>query len=57
MTIEVDNFGVLLIIFLLMVLANITANFVQTFLFILFKADKYEDVLAKKIAREVNQSQ
>jgi len=39
--------------FLIIVVAVLTVQYIQGFLFAVFKADKYEDVLAMKVAREV----
>ena len=47
-----DNFTYFYI-WLIVITAIIVVDFVRTLLFVTFRADKYEDVLAKKIAKEV----
>ena len=43
-------------IFLTMIAAIIVSNYMQGFIFAAFKAEKYEDTLAHKIAEEVKKS-
>ena len=42
--------------FLIVCAAILTTDYARGFIFSTFKADKYEDVLAKKIAKEVNRT-
>jgi len=39
--------------FILIVLAVLAAQYIQGILFVIFRANKYEDALAKKIAYEI----
>jgi len=36
--------------FLIVVLGVLTATYLNSFIFVLFRADKYEDALAKKVS-------
>lgn len=40
-------------LYITIILAVMSTQYIQSIIFVLFKANKYEDTLAKKIAKEI----